>query len=297
MDFPMKVLVTGAKGQLGSEIIHILKTGSSSIGKINDAYLSAEILGTDKSTLDITNLNNMRKILGEFNPNIVINTAAYTNVDDCEVNQDLAFKINAIGGKNMAVVCEELGAKLIYLSTDYVFDGNCRTPYREYDSPSPINIYGKTKYLGELYVGQFSTRYFIIRTSWLYGYNGKNFVKTIMKSAAKKDYINVVDDQIGNPTNVEDLAYHILKVALTEDYGIYHCTGNGKCSWFEFACKIIELNKFNCKVNPIESKALGRIAKRPSYSSLDNSMLRCTVRDEMRQWEDALRVFINNINF
>lgn len=292
----MKVLITGAKGQLGSEIIHILDTGASEIGQINEVYLSAKVLGTDKNMLDITSLNSVKKLLTEFNPDIVINAAAYTNVDNCEANQDLAFRVNALGAKNMALACEELGSKLIHLSTDYVFDGTCKEPYREYDLPSPINVYGKTKYLGEEYIREFCTKYFIIRTSWLYGYNGKNFVKAIMKVGAEKECIDVVSDQIGNPTNAEDLGYHILKIALTEDYGIYHCSGNNMCSWFEFAQKIIELSKLNCRVNPIKTENFKSIAKRPSYSSLDNLMLRCTVKDEMRQWEDALKTFISNIN-
>lgn len=293
----MKILVTGAKGQLGSEIIRLLETGSSEIGKINPVYLEAKILGTDKNVLDITSLNNVRRILAEFHPDIVINTAAYTHVDNCETNGDLAFKVNALGAKNIAMVCEELSSKLIHLSTDYVFNGSYQDPYREYDLPYPINVYGKTKYLGEMYVREFCTKYFIIRTSWLYGYNGKNFVKTILKSAKVKEHIDVVDDQIGSPTSAEDLAYHILMIALTKDYGIYHCAGNGRCSWFQFACKIVEFSKLNCKVNPIKTERLKNIARRPAYSSLDNLMLRNTVKDEMRQWEDALKTFIGNINF
>lgn len=293
----MNILVTGADGQLGREIIHILKSGSAQIGKINKIYQSSKLLGANREILDITSLDNVRRVFDEFDPDIVINTAAFTHVDNCETNQDLASKVNALGAKNLAMVCEELGAKLIHLSTDYVFDGSSKTPYREYDLASPINVYGKTKYLGEVYVRDFCTKYFIIRTSWLYGYSGKNFVKTILRVATEKEHIDVVDDQLGSPTNAEDLAYHILKVALTNDYGIYHCTGNGSCSWFEFARKIIEFSKSNCTVNPIKTEKLKRPAKRPSYSLLDNLMLRCTVKDEMRRWEDALEVFINNIDY
>jgi dTDP-4-dehydrorhamnose reductase len=156
-------------------------------------------------------------------------------------------------------------------------------------------VYGNTKYLGEEYVKQFCSRYFIVRTAWLYGYYGKNFVKTIIKAAKENGKLDVVNDQRGNPTNAEDLAYHLLKLALTEEYGIYHCTGNGECSWYDFACRIVEYSNINCSVNPITSEKINRAAKRPSYSSLDNMMLRCTVGDEMRHWEEALKMFIKNI--
>ncbi|WP_432665329.1 dTDP-4-dehydrorhamnose reductase [Wukongibacter baidiensis] len=293
----MNILVTGANGQLGSGILHVLNTGYSEIGEINKTYQSSKILGANKEVLDIASLDKVRKVFNECTPDVVINAAAFTHVDNCETNRDLAFKVNALGAKNIAMTCEEFRSKLIHLSTDYVFNGSSKTPYSEYDLPSPINVYGKTKYLGEVYVREFCTNYFILRTSWLYGYTGKNFVKTILKAATEKDHINVVDDQIGSPTNVQDLVYHILKIALTEDYGIYHCTGNGHCSWFEFACKIIEFSKSNCTVNPIKTEKLKRAAVRPSFSLLDNLMLRCTVKDEMRQWEDALEMFINNIDF
>lgn len=291
----MKILITGAKGQLGREIINILNKGTSQLGKINDIYKKSEILGADIEELDITSLENVRKTLYEFKPDIVINAAAYTNVDRCEVNKDEAFKVNALGAKNLAVVCEDIKAKLVHISTDYVFNGNSTIPYREYDLLNPISIYGKTKYLGEEYVKQFCTRYFILRTAWLYGYNGNNFVKTIMRAAKEKGYLEVVDDQKGNPTNVVDLAHHIFKVVLTEEYGVYHCTGKGKCSWYEFACRIVDYAGINCDVKPIKSDKLKRVAKRPTNSCLDNMMLRCTVGDEMREWQVALLEFIERI--
>ncbi len=289
----MKILITGSKGQLGSEVQDIVSKGICELGKINDIYLNSEILGIDKKELDITSLDNVRKFTQEFKPDLVINTAAYTNVDGCIVNKELAFKVNALGARNLAIVCDEIEAKLVHVSTDYVFEGNSYVPYKEYDLPKPISIYGKTKYLGEEYIKQFCNKYFIVRTAWLYGYNGKNFVKTIIKAAKEKGYLEVVDDQRGNPTNVEDLAYHILKIALTEQYGIYHCTGKGECSWYDFACRIVEYAGINCRVVPIKSNEIKRAAKRPAYSSLDNMMLRCTVGDEMRKWEEALAEFIH----
>lgn len=291
----IKILVTGAKGQLGSQIIETLRKGYSKIGKIDDSYTNADIIGIDIKDLDITNLNDTIEFINQIKPDIIISPAAYTNVDACEANCDDAFKVNAIGARNMAIAAENVGAKLIHISTDYVFKGDGKTPYREYDVPDPVSVYGKSKLLGEKYVEKFCSKYFIIRTAWLYGYNGKNFVKTIMKAGLDKGHLDVVDDQRGNPTNAEDLAHHILKIAITDEYGIYHCTGNGECSWYDFACKIIEYSRINCTVSPIKSDKLNRAAKRPSYSSLDNMMLRCTVGDEMRDWDTALKMFIENI--
>lgn len=288
----MKVLITGANGQLGSQIYRILETGVSELGQIDYQYKHAEIIALDSEKLDITSVDSVKKSLFEIKPSIVINAAAYTKVDDCEENYELAFKVNSLGARNLAMACETIGAKLIHISTDYIFSGDGTVPYKEFDTPVPVSVYGKTKLMGEEYVKDFCSRYFIIRTAWLYGYNGKNFVKTIMKAGREKGYLEVVEDQRGNPTNVEDLAYHILKLALTEEYGIYHCTGKGECSWYDFACKILEYSKINCIVTPIRSDKLTRAAKRPSYSSLDNIMLRYTVGDEMREWREALKHFI-----
>lgn len=288
----MKVLITGGRGQLGSQLYKILDSGACELGNISDAYKGAQVTAVGSEQLDITCLNDVRIFLNEFKPDIVINAAAYTNVDGCEENYELAFKVNALGSRNLAIVCEEINARLVHVSTDYVFTGNGYIPYKEYDIPSPISVYGKTKLMGEEYIKSFCSRYFIVRTAWLYGYNGKNFVKTIIKAAKEKGHLDVVDDQRGNPTNAEDLAYHISKLALTEEYGIYHCTGTGECSWYDFACKIVEYSGIDCSVEPMKSDKLKREAKRPSYSSLDNMMLRCTVGDEMRPWEEALKEFI-----
>ncbi|MCM8709421.1 dTDP-4-dehydrorhamnose reductase [Clostridium sp. SYSU_GA19001] len=291
----MKILITGAKGQLGTQIICILKSMKSELGSISSAYKNADIVGVDIDELDIANLKAAREYITNVKPDIIINSAAYTHVDDCETNEDIAFKANTIGPRNLAIVSEELGAKLIHISTDYVFAGDGTKPYREYDLPNPKSVYGSTKYLGEEYVKQFSSKYFIVRTAWLYGYYGNNFVKTIMKAAKEKGKLDVVNDQRGNPTNAEDLCFHLLKLALTEEYGIYHCTGKGECSWYDFACKIVEYANINCIVNPTTSDKINRAAKRPLFSSLDNMMLRCTVGDEMRHWEDALKIFIQNV--
>lgn len=290
----MKVLITGAKGQLGKQIANILKNGQSEIGKIPVEYENVEIIGVDVDVLDITDINAVRDYLTKVKPEMIINCAAYTNVDACESNEDLAFKINALGPRNLAIISNEINAKIVHVSTDYVFSGEGTVPFREYDETVPVSVYGKTKLAGEKFVREIADKYYIIRTAWLYGYEGSNFVYTIIKAGKEKGYLTVVDDQRGNPTNAEDLAHHMLKVAVTEEYGTYHCTGTGECSWYDFASKIIEFSNVECKVDPVTSNDYVRAAKRPSYSSLDNMMLRVTVGDEMRNWEDALKVFLNN---
>lgn len=291
----MKMLVTGCRGQLGSQIMNILQKGVSELGEIPKQYKDIEFIGTDSDELDIVDLQRLKEYMKELKPDIVINSAAYTNVDECEKNKDLAFKVNSLGPRNLAIACEEVGAKFIHISTDYVFEGNGKLPYTEYDITNPISVYGKTKLLGENFVRDFCSKYFIIRTAWLYGYNGKNFVKTILKAAKEKGHLDVVDDQRGNPTNAEDLAHHILKLGLTEEYGVYHCTGSGECSWYDFAKTIVEYAGIECVVNPITSDKINRAAKRPAFSSLDNMMIRCTIGDEMREWREALLLYVKNI--
>ena len=290
----MKLLITGSNGQLGTQIKRMIENGKSEIGKIGEVYSKAEIKYVDYDELDITNLNEVITYVSSFRPDGIINCAAYTNVDKCESDSDTAFKVNSLGSRNLAIAAEEAHAKILHVSTDYVFNGQGNLPFKEYDLPSPVSVYGKTKLLGEQYIRENCSRYFIVRTAWLYGYYGKNFVYTIMKAGKEKEHLDVVNDQRGNPTNAEDLAHHILKILLTEEYGIYHCTGTGECSWYDFAREIIRLSKINCKVSPITSDNLGRAAKRPAFSSLDNMMLRATVGDEMRPWQEAIEEFIES---
>ena len=295
----MKILITGSKGQLGNELQKIIETGEAEIGRVSDNIRSSEVFPLDIEELDITKLEDVRRVLNEIKPDVVINCAAATNVDGCESNKDLALKINAIGARNLAIASEKIGAKLVQVSTDYVFSGVGEIPLTEFDLTAPYSVYGKTKLKGEEYVREFSSKYYIVRTAWLYGYVGKNFVYTMMNLGAQKDFISVVNDQLGNPTNANDLAYHILKLIETDEYGVYHCTGKGECSWFDFASEIMKLSQRDCKVNPCTSEEYKKMypnsAKRPEYSSLDNMMLRCTVGDEMRDWKDALKSFMNNI--
>ncbi len=292
----MKILITGAKGQLGSELEKVLTEKKCSIGAIGKDYDNCDYLTLGSTDLDITDFEKAKEILEVNKPDIVINCAAYTNVDECESNPEKAMAVNAVGAKNLAVICQGINSKLVHISTDYVFDGESESPYCEWDLCNPKTIYGKSKLLGERYVREFAKKYFIIRTSWLYGKNGKNFVKTIIDLGKKKNKIEVVNDQIGNPTNVNDLAYHILDIATTEDYGIYNCVGEGCCSWFDLAAKIVDYADLSCKVAPVTTleyqKIDFRAAKRPRNSSLCNLMLKVCKKNRMRRWEETLKDFV-----
>ena len=288
----MKILITGCKGQLGNELQDIIKNGRAEIGEVSEVIKESEIIALDVDELDITNLTQVKEKLNDLKPDVVINCAAATNVDGCESNEDFALKVNSIGPRNLAMVCEKVNAKLVQVSTDYVFSGVSDKPLTEYDLTAPYSVYGKTKLLGEQYVQEFCSKFFIFRTAWLYGYIGHNFVYTMMKLGKEKESIKVVDDQRGNPTHANDLAYHILKLIETEEYGIYHCTGKGECTWYDFAKTIIELSGEKCEVKPCTSEEYKTPARRPEYSSLDNMMLRCTVGDEMRDWQDAIKSFV-----
>ncbi len=290
----MKILITGGKGQLGTEIYKCFTEGKTALGIPKVLKEKNVVHQRDVDTLDITDLNSVLELFNSEKYDAVINCAAYTNVNGCESERDLAFKVNAIGPRNLAIASERIGAKLVQISTDYVFSGDGNSPYVEWDLCNPQSAYGKSKLLGENYVREHSSKYFIVRTAWLYGYYGNNFVKTMIKINSQNGGSKVVCDQRGNPTNCEDLAHHILKLLTTEEYGIYHATGNGECSWYDFARKIVELAKINAKVDPCTTEEYPTPAKRPAYSSLDNMMLRSTVGDEFRSWEEALKEFIIN---
>jgi len=291
----MKILITGGKGQLGTEIFTCFQNKKTEIGTPSILLEKNEVTSIDLDVLDITDLSQVMDYFQKNQFDCIINCAAYTNVDKCEEDIETAFKVNAIGPRNLAMAAEKIGAKLIHISTDYIFSGEGAQPFVEWDTPAPQSIYGKTKALGERYVSEFCSRYFIIRTAWLYGYYGNNFVKTIMRVAKEQGEIKVVDDQRGNPTNAADLAHHILKLASTEEYGIYHGTGTGECSWYDFATKIVEFANIKAKVNPCTTDEFPRPAKRPAYSSLENMMFKVINGDEFRQWEEALKIFIENL--
>lgn len=288
----MKLLITGAAGQLGKEILRQLEKGGSVLGPLPVELTGVQVKGVDLADADLSSLEETRKLLASEKPDVVINCAAYTNVDGCETNWDTAFQANSIGPRNLAMACEELGAKLVHISTDYVFSGVGETPFSEASLPAPCSAYGRSKFLGEEYIRQFSTRWFVVRTAWLYGREGKNFVKTILRVAKEKGQLKVVDDQYGNPTNAEDLAHHLLCLAATEEYGVYHCTGEGICSWYDFASSIVSLAGIEAKVEPCSTEEFNSPTQRPAYSALDHSMLRATVGDKMRPWREALEDYI-----
>lgn len=291
----MNVLITGSNGQLGRELAKNLANGYTELGPIPEELQGTQVVCVDVDEMDITNYDAVVDLVEELSLDVIFNCAAYTNVNGCETDSDTAFRVNALGARNLAMAAERFGAKLIHVSTDYVFSGEGNTPRSEWDLCNPQSVYGKTKYLGEQYVRDFCKRYFIVRTAWLYGYEGNNFVKTIMRIAREKGSATVVNDQFGNPTNAADLAHHLLKLAVTEQYGLYHCTGTGECSWYDFACKIVEYAGIPATVSPCTTAEYPTPAKRPAYSSLDNRMLRNTVGDEMRPWEEALRYFITHL--
>jgi len=279
----MKVLITGCNGQLGLEL-------SKQLEECNPNY---EVIKTDVHNLDITDQGQVFEIVANSKPNVIINCAAYTNVDGCEANEDAAFKVNAIGAQNLSVAAYSVGAKIVQVSTDYVFNGTGDKPKREYDMVNPQSVYGGSKELGERLVRETNPRHFIIRTAWLYG-EGNNFVRTMLKLSKEKQEMNVVDDQFGSPTSTVDLAKAIVKLMNTESYGTYHGTCEGSCSWNEFAKKIFEIKGINIKVNPITTEELGRLANRPKYSVLDNFMLKLLDINVFRNWEDAIAEYLKN---
>lgn len=291
----MNILITGCNGQLGAELTKILSSGDSELGSIPICYKNSGVTSVDIDTFDISNINAVTDFFSNQSFDIIINCAAMTNVDACETNFETAMKANAVGPRNLAQAAAKSDCKLVHVSTDYVFSGNSDRPYREWDIPAPNTVYGKSKLLGEQYVTQVCPKAFIVRTSWLYGYTGNNFVKTIIRLAREKGNVKVVVDQRGNPTNAADLAHHILRIAASEYYGIYHCTGEGECSWFDFASEIVRLSGIPCEVSPCTTAEFPRPARRPAYSSLDNLMLRCTVGDEIRHWKEAIACFIKHI--
>ena len=291
----MKILITGCNGQLGNELRSILALGKSEIGGIPDLLLGAEVVAVDIDELDITSFDAVNDLVSKEKPDVIINSAAMTNVDGCESMQDVAYKVNAAGVRNLAVAAESVGAKFIHVSTDYVFAGNGSVPYAEWDRIDPQSIYGKSKALGETYALSFCKKSFVVRTSWLYGYIGKNFVKTVRRVMKERGAMTVVNDQRGNPTNANDLAHHILKLAATNEYGIYHCTGKGECTWFDFACEIARLSEIEGTVSPCTSEEYPSPVKRPKFSSLSHLALECAVGDEMRDWKVALKEYIMKV--
>ncbi len=268
----MKVLVTGAKGMLGQDLCPILEDEDF------------DVIETDIDTLDITNPKNVEEVLSCNKPDIVIHCAAYTNVDKAEEDKETAFKINAEGTKNIAEYCKKTGITLVYISTDYVFDGTKNDKYLTDDKTCPINVYGESKLEGEKAV-QECEKYYITRTSWLYGHHGKNFVETMI-SLKDRDELKVVDDQVGCPTWTVELSNGIVKIIKENlPYGIYHVCGSGYTSWYGFAKKIFELCSLKVNLKPCTTDEFPRAAKRPKNSIMENNKI-------CRKWETALKEYI-----
>lgn len=279
-----KIIITGCNGQLGREM-NRLYAGNTNI----------ELINTDVDELDITSVDAVMSFAKEVKPYAIINCAAYTAVDACETNQDLAFKVNTIGPRNLAIAARETGARLLHVSTDYVFDGTKQTPYYETDAICPQSVYGSTKAEAEKMVQQMADRYFILRTAWLYG-DGKNFAKTMLRLSETNELVKVVGDQFGTPTSAYELAKGIDSLLFTDNYGLFHATCEGSCNWAEFAAEIFRLAGKDTKVQAITTAEYGAPANRPAHSVLENYMFKMTNGYMFADWHDAIEKYIKELN-
>jgi len=262
-------------------------------------FIFHELTGKDIDDFDIASAESCEAVIAETEPDVVINTAAYTNVDGCETNRDECFAVNAEGVKNIALACAERGIKIVHFSTDYVFDGKKKSPYLEDDICDPINVYGQSKLAGEQYLKEFSNNnYLLIRSAWLYGKNGKNFVKTIVEKAKMERNLQIVDDQIGSPTFSWDLAGAVQLMIEGNYSGTYHITNRGSCSWYEFSQRILKSAGIsNVTVKPIKSDVLARPARRPHYSVLSCRKFITSTGKAMRYWQVALDDYIRKMDY
>lgn len=278
----MKILITGSNGMLGHDLEEVLKD-------------SHELVLTTSKTLDITDKDKTMEIIKENKPDVVINSAAYTDVDGCETNQDLAYAVNGEGVRNLALACREVDCPLVHISTDYVFDGTARDPIAEDGEIGPISVYGKSKLQGEEAIQEILDKFFIVRTAWLYGINGKNFPRTMLELAENHPEITVVYDEVGTPTYTPDLAYGISQLIETDYYGIYHLTNSGSCSWCEFARYIFKIAERDVKVIPVTASEFSRPAPRPSYSVLKNAKWIENGFEPLRDYKEAISEYIELI--
>jgi len=282
----MVVLVTGSSGQLGQSLQFIAPN-----------YPQIDFVFCDSKTLDITNLENCETIFSRYKPAFCINAAAYTAVDKAESETEKAFAINVTGAKNLAEVSKKFDTVLLHISTDFVFDGNKKTPYLEQDLPNPTGVYGQTKLDGEKAIQQVWEKHFIVRTSWVYSQFGNNFMKTMLRLASERDTISVVNDQIGSPTNAVDLAEILVKIILTDNqqlttdnFGIYNFSNEGQCSWYDFAKKIFEINNISINLLPIPTTSFPTPAKRPSFSVLDKRKIKTAFGIEINNWAQSINI-------
>lgn len=279
----MKVLVTGAKGQLGQDVLCLLE---------NQPW---EVFGFGREELDITNEEQVREKVLAIKPNIIIHTAAYTQVDQAESDEETAFKVNAEGTKYLAQAAEAVEAKFCYVSTDYVFDGTNNEPYKTNDETNPQTIYGKSKLAGEQYTSEYCSKYFVVRTSWVFGLHGNNFVKTMLRLADERSELEVVNDQFGSPTYTNDLARFIIELVETNKYGIYHASNSGVCSWYEFAKEIFRQSNRNINVNAISTAEFQRPAQRPAYSVLEQKKIAEQGLIMLPNWKEALGRYLSKM--
>ena len=277
----MKVLVTGVKGQLGHDVMNEL------------ALRGIEGFGVDVEEMDITDRTACETVISQEKPDAVIHCAAYTAVDAAEDNLELCRKINAEGTRNIARVCKAMDIKMMYISTDYVFNGGGQRPWEPDDHREPLNVYGLTKYEGEIAVEQNVQKYFIVRIAWVFGVNGKNFIKTMLRLGKEKGAVSVVDDQIGSPTYTYDLARLLVDMIQTDKYGRYHATNEGLCSWYEFACEIFrQAGMDEVKVTPVDSDGFPAKAKRPSNSRMSKEKLTENGFERLPSWQNALERYL-----
>ena len=277
----MKVILLGSNGQLGWEFKQFLQD-------------KVKLFSFTHKDLDILDVNSLERNFQEMSPDIVINCAAYTKVDKAEEEQELAYNINAIGAKNVSFASFKVNAKVIYFSTDYVFDGRKNSPYTELDKPNPISAYGKSKLSGEVFTKESNPNYLILRISWLYGINGNNFIKTVIKLAKSDKPLRIVNNQYGTPTYTLDVVKQTWELIRNGKTGLYHSSNNGEATWFEFAKEIIPDLNLKVEAIPIRTEDYPTPAKRPRYSVLKNHLLKLEKLDIMRKWKKALKDFINN---
>lgn len=279
----MKVLVTGVKGQLGFDVVKELEKRNM------------EAVGVDIEEMDITDGESVNSVIRDAAPDAVIHCAAYTAVDAAEDNEELCRKVNAEGTQNIANVCKALDIKMIYISTDYVFNGQGERPWEPEDERGPLSVYGQTKYEGELAVQNTLDKYFIVRIAWVFGVNGKNFVKTMLRLSETHKKITVVNDQYGSPTYTYDLARLLVDMILTEKYGVYHATNEGICTWYEFACEIFKQAGVEMEVTPVTSAEYPAKAKRPENSRMSKEKLSDNGFERLPSWQDALKRYLEAI--
>ena len=276
----MKVLVTGARGQLGSDVVQeLMRCGILAVG-------------VDMEEMDITDANVVDLVVKDSGADAVIHCAAYTAVDAAQENASLCQRVNRDGTKNIAMACLKYGKKMLYISTDYVFDGEGEKPWEPEDHANPVNVYGRTKYEGELAVRETLEAYFIVRVSWVFGLHGKNFVKTMLRLSGERECLHVVDDQFGSPTYTRDLAVLLAAMVQTDKYGVYHATNEGICSWYEFACEIFRQAERTVQVEAVPSDAFPVKAKRPHNSRMEKGKLTREGFFRLPRWEDALSRYL-----